>query len=417
MRSILLPGQYCVNHSSNSGRDRVYYTFNSIQNQLLGPDGTHSPIGFAYEYMNGSRGENMKGKKRVLAGFLEKSRLLNIIRNIPDNSLTIINYHRIYANKLDTEFDAHVFGPSVTEFEHQMSFLRKHVNLVSEQDIAHLARTGKSFSGRNALVTFDDGYRDNHQLAVPILKKYHIPAIFFIPTDSIEKSMLGWWDIISYFINHTEKEQISFNEQPILLHTRGDREMAKQHLLAYMKSAKHEESKNLLSRLSGLCGVEFPSRSIQEKELMSWDQIKEIASSEHLSIGSHTVSHRVLSTINGEEELKELEDSRKFLQKKLSCEIRSIAYPVGGYHAFSERTKKNAKKAGYHLGFSFNTGSNIENISDPFDIRRVGPEQNLSVYKAGIILPRIFSSMVAPPTFVDLNSHQHKERLNPKLSS
>ncbi len=334
----------------------------------------------------------MKGKKKLLAEFLEKSRLFNIARKIPANTLTIINYHRIYANKLDTEFDAGVFGSSVNEFEQQMAFLQKHVNVLSEQDIIGLVRTGKSLSGRNAFVTFDDGYRDNYQLAVPILKKYHIPALFFIPTKNIEESTLGWWDIISYFINHANEKNILLNEKFVPLQTPENKENAKQELLIYMKTARHEESKKLLTELSARCGVKFPSRAVQREELMSWEQIKEIANTDGLSIGSHTVSHRVLSTIENHEELRELQDSRIFLQQKLSCEINSIAYPVGGYHAFSERTKRNAHQAGYTLGFSFNTGTNYNTITDSFDIKRISPEKNLSIYKVNVILPRLFTN-------------------------
>lgn len=348
----------------------------------------------------------MKGKKNLLACVLEKSRLLNLSYNIPANTLTVINYHRIYADKLNTEFDADVFGPSVTEFEQQIAFLRERVNLLSEQDLIELITTGKSIPGRSALITFDDGYRDNYQLAVPVLKKYRVPAIFFIPTKSIEQSMLGWWDIISYFINHTNKQQISFNENTIPLRTRKERDQAKQLFLNYMKSVPHEQSKNLLTDLSEICNTAFPPRSRQREELMSWEQIKEIANTDFLSIGSHTLSHRVLSTIDAGEEHKELRDSREFLQQKLAGEINSIAYPVGGYHAFSERTKRNAYKAGYQLGFSFNTGTNHGCITDPFDIKRVGPENELSLYKSTVMLPRLFSSTTFFPKHSATNFHR-----------
>ncbi len=333
----------------------------------------------------------MKGKKKLLAKILETTRLLDMVSRTPGNTLTIVNYHRIYEDKLSTPFDPSVFGPSVYEFEQQMAFLRENFNLLSENDLINLTHTKQPFFGKNALVTFDDGYRDNYQLALPVLKKHQIPAIFFIPTYNIENSVLGWWDIIAYFVSQTEKKEITLDNERISLLTHEDREAARHRLLTYMKAVAHEKSNDLLDRLSNQCEVAFPPRSAQREQLMGWEQIEEIANTSNLSIGSHTVSHRVLSTINDDDELGELRNSRVFLQQKLSREIHSIAYPVGGYHAFSERTKKNAREAGYTLGFSFNTGTNYGCIADPFDIKRISPSPDLSVYKGNALLPRLFA--------------------------
>jgi len=337
----------------------------------------------------------MRDKKRMLSDFLEKTRLLNLLERVPASALIIINYHRVYHDKLVTEFDSGVFCPSMEEFDQQMAFLSKHTNLMTEDAVVELVQSGKSPPKRSTLVTFDDGYRDNYLFAVPILRKYSVPAIFFIPIESIEKSRVGWWDIIAYFIKHTEKETIPFRGERLLLRTKTEKEDAIRALQDYMKSVKSEESQDFLSNLSLVCGVDFPSKDIQREELMSWDQIKEIGGTELLSIGSHTISHRVLSTVSSEDELQELADSKLFLQQKLGCEIKSVAYPVGSYRTFNDRTKNNASKAGYSIGFSFNTGVNYGVILDPFNIKRIGPVADLTTFKSTLIIPRLFVSQPA----------------------
>ncbi len=332
----------------------------------------------------------MKNKKYLLSAFLEKTRLLNMLDLLSGNTLVIINYHRIYGDRLETKFDSGVFGPSVTEFDRQMAFLSKHANLLSEDEVVRLARSAEPLPKKSALITFDDGYKDNYELAVPVLQKYRVPAIFFIPTDSIENTNIGWWDIIAYFIKHTGKEAIPFNGTYLKLSTPEQREKVTRLLVTHMGTTKYEESINFLTELSLLCEVDFPSRNTQAQELMNWDQIKEIANTKLLSIGSHTVSHRVLNTVSDEEELQELQDSRAFLQNKLGHEIKSIAYPVGGYRHFSDRTKNNARKAGYSIGFSFNTGVNYHHITDAFNIKRIGPVADFSTFKSTFILPRVF---------------------------
>lgn len=334
----------------------------------------------------------MKDKKRMLSGFLERTRLLNMLELVPASALIIINYHRVYHDKLATEFDSGVFCPSMEEFDQQMAFLGKHANLITEEEIVRLAQSSKPLPKRSALVTFDDGYRDNYLFAVPVLKKYSVPAIFFIPIESIEKSRVGWWDVIAYFIKRTRKEVLPFNGRKLFLRTKTEKENAIAVLHDYMKLVRAEESRGFLAELSCLCDVDFPPKDMQREELMSWDQIMEIGDSEFLSIGSHTMSHRVLSTVSDEEELRELVDSRLFLQQKLGYEIKSIAYPVGSYQAFSDRTKNNARRAGYSIGFSFNTGVNYGSIIDPFNIKRTSPVADLATFKSMLIVPRVFVS-------------------------
>lgn len=332
----------------------------------------------------------MKDKKRILSGILDKTRLLKLLELIPENTLTIVNYHRIYDDKLETAFDSGVFGPSVAEFDQQMAFLGEHANLLSEEEVISLANSGEPLKKRNVFVTFDDGYKDNYLYAVPVLRKYNVPAAFFIPIDNIDNSRVGWWDIIAYFVKHTGKDGIPFKERDLSLRSPAERKQAIMVLLRHMKSTKNEESRNFLSELSLLCDVDFPSKEIQGKELMSWDEIGEIGNDKLLSIGSHTVSHRVLSTVSDEEEFQELQDSRAFLQKKLDCKIKSIAYPVGGYTAFSDRTKVNARRAGYSIGYSFNTGVNYGSLSDPYNVKRIDPAGDFSTFKSTLILPRVF---------------------------
>ena len=332
----------------------------------------------------------MKNKKRILSLFLDRTRLLNLLGHVSEPALIIVNYHRIHSGELDTPFDQGVFGPSVEQFEKEMAFLRRHVRLVDEDEVVRMAQSGETLTERCALVTFDDGYKDNFTLAKPVLEKYRVPAVFFIPVNAIEQSRLGWWDIIAYFVKRTGKQSIPFKGRELPVASVYDEQAAIRVLLNHMKTTKHEESREFLSELSELCDVAFPSTEAQAAELMSWDEIRDIAHTEGLSIGSHTVSHRVLSTISDDEEQRELRDSRRFLQERLDCDIRSIAYPVGNHNAFSERTKRNARDAGYSVGFSFNTGINRERLADPFDVMRIGPEGDLSTYKASVLLSKIF---------------------------
>lgn len=119
-------------------------------------------------------------KKLLLANFFFRTRLLKIAQRLDSKSFVVFNYHRIRPDISDFMplFDSGVYGPSATEFDEQVAWLSRNTCLLSEAEgIAHVE--GKSaVPPRGAMITFDDGYRDNYTLALPILK-YHRARLFF----------------------------------------------------------------------------------------------------------------------------------------------------------------------------------------------------------------------------------------------
>lgn len=90
-------------------------------------------------------------------------------------------YHSINNN-------SHYLSISPDVFERQLLFLKKNnFYFLKSED---LDNSEKLFNKKSVLITFDDGLEDNFTVAAPILKKYNIPAIFFIPTDFIGKEFI-----------------------------------------------------------------------------------------------------------------------------------------------------------------------------------------------------------------------------------
>ena len=261
--------------------------------------------------------------------------MANFLKLFKYKGLIVFNYHRIYKGKLSTFFDHEVFGASLHEFEAQMKWLKNNADLLNEDDLIYYVENNKRFPKRCCLITFDDGYIDNYTLAFPILEYLKIPSIFFIPTLPIENRELGWWDIISYFIKKSRKRNITINSKKIALGDYNEKLAAIKYLLHFKKNASNSISKNLLNTLSAECEVDFPDGNEQSSQLMTWNQLREV-NSKNITIGSHTSSHRVLSTIDRDDQLLELKKSKSYLEQKLDCKIRSISYPVGNYSAFSE---------------------------------------------------------------------------------
>jgi peptidoglycan/xylan/chitin deacetylase (PgdA/CDA1 family) len=306
------------------------------------------------------------------------------------NRLIVYNYHRIYKNDsgiINTIFDEGVYSASESQFRQQMIWLKKNTEILSEEKLLDIIRHGGTFSKPSSLVTFDDGYIDNYLIAYPILKQLEIPAIYFIPTQQISTRELGWWDVIAYIVKKSLKSTICLNNEEVQI---ADQSTAIKYIINRIKNEPYENTKYLLKHLSEACEVSIPDKDIQSNELMTWDQIREVSRG-GIAIGSHTHSHRVLTTLSNESQREEISIAKTIIEHEIGNKIHSIAYPVGNYHHFSQVSQSIALECGYELGFSFNTGVNYGNKVIPFDIKRIAPQKEIALFTAMAMLPSVFA--------------------------
>lgn len=307
--------------------------------------------------------------KSILKKFIARSRVLKLFKD--NNQLIILNYHRILDPNKVRLFDDGVFGPTQERFEQEMKWLKKETDIISEDELIDIIYNKKKINRVKSLVTFDDGYRDNYDLAYPVLKKLNIPAIFFIPTKQIEERKLGWWDITAFLVKHSTLPEIELG---------GDKYFFKnkpETILKIINKIKRMNADNVdafLIELSTKLKVDLPSIQLQDNELMTWDQIIEV-NKNGITIGSHTHEHAVLSNQNINRMREQIKKSKNILETKLGHSVNTIAYPVGGYRHFNQDAKNVSKELGFKLGYSFLTGVNHFPEIDPFDVRR-GSSQN-----------------------------------------
>jgi peptidoglycan/xylan/chitin deacetylase (PgdA/CDA1 family) len=149
-------------------------------------------------------------------------------------------------------------------------------------------------------------------------------------------------------------------------------------------------TRGLLDRLSKACEVDYPSMEAQSAELMSWEEVRRVSQSV-VTIGSHTHTHAVLSTLDREGQIVELASSREILERQLGTRVFSIAYPVGGYAQFTAETKELARDCGYSAGYSFATGVNAWQGLDAYDVKRVSSPVTVAFLAAKASVPGFFA--------------------------
>ena len=276
----------------------------------------------------------------MLAKAMQTTGIFSLTQLLSRNQLTIFNFHRIRDDNDPVIFDDSLFGPNIQTVTKHMKWLKSNADPVSEEDLLNHFRKGSKLPSRGFMITFDDGYLDNYTLGLPLFKELNIPAIYFVPTKVIQERGIGWWDMIYYMLKKTEHKEIYF---------RGERFEVPKPVMPLaeifngkMKLLTSNENHALIDELSHATGVSIPSQELCSREMMTWDQIREVDKT-CVKIGSHTHSHRVLATLDLETQRHELNHSKQILEKELGRKVTSFSYPVGGYEQFNTETKQFAR--------------------------------------------------------------------------
>src|ERR1700676_4277255 len=117
----------------------------------------------------------------------------------------VFNYHRV-GNGNESPFDRGLWSADAEAFTDQIRFCKSQLEVISPDDIPQVLAGGR---GRFALITFEDGYRENYEVAFPILKAERVPATFFIATGFVTAPQVPWWDEIAWMVRTSRKDQVA----------------------------------------------------------------------------------------------------------------------------------------------------------------------------------------------------------------
>ncbi|MFZ3047787.1 MAG: tetratricopeptide repeat protein, partial [Desulfatirhabdiaceae bacterium] len=139
------------------------------------------------------------------------------------------------------------------------------------------------------------------------------------------------------------------------------------------------------------CEVDLPEAELQDQEILTWNEIREMANNQ-IAIGSHTHTHRVLSTIDAGAQKEEMILSKLIIEQNVGQPVFSISYPVGEQRFITRETAKIAAECGYFLGFTTNTGINDWKYIQSHAVKRIARLlEKVSTMSLLTMLPEIFT--------------------------
>lgn len=279
-------------------------------------------------------------------------------------SLTVLLYHRVLRQSdpmLPHDLDAAMFDA-------QLSSLSQVFRVLSLEDALGRLRNG-TLPARALSITFDDGYRDNIEVAVPILKRHGMTATFFIATGFLDGGRM-MHDTIIETLRRLPSQQIDLEWIGL-----GKRAIDGNHSRVaiadeFMREIKYrslQEGLVACQRLALDVNAGLPNDL-----MMTFAQVRQLAAS-GMSVGAHTHDHTILSCVNETEGYSQIIKSRDILTNLLDCAPSMFAYPNGKPDTdYRSAHVEMVRRAGFLGAASVSIGTATRN-SDHFQVPRFVP--------------------------------------------
>jgi len=284
--------------------------------------------------------------------FLKNSKK-NLILNF--HGVTNVNGHRFNNRHLDSN-----------EFEKLIKYLNKNFKIVPLSQLFDIHRKLIPSEKPTISLTFDDGYNNNFTTALPILKKYNIPATFYIISESLmNNTFVVWPDMIDlvqkYATGNLEFSFGTFIKPGFSSHTQNI------SLIDFIKKSG-EKRNQYLTEIDNQCAYwrEHANKHPDFIQLITSDKLNEFKNEPLIEYGSHTHLHYNLEFLPENLCSNELTTSKRIIEEKTGRPVNSIAFPDGSYNA---KTLELSKVAGYNNAVAVDYKLN-ENNKNPFILSR-----------------------------------------------
>jgi peptidoglycan/xylan/chitin deacetylase (PgdA/CDA1 family) len=271
-----------------------------------------------------------------------------------------------------TDFDSGTFTCDAERFRRHLHIIRERFDVLDLERLCHQQESGTAPTRPMALITFDDGYRDNYQTAFPILKELGLPALFFLPTGFIGKSHVPWWDEVAWAVRHAAVDHIELPglTEPLAVGAKTNIERAIPKVLKWVKRTETMPLPERVDIVQRACQAGTRPQDQGTDLLLSWDEARTMHRA-GMGIGSHTHTHRLLAQLSVADQEQELASSKEILERELRAPVDSIAYPVGGHYCYTQETRHLARKLGYRIGFNHTNAVARLPASDAMDVNRL----------------------------------------------
>jgi peptidoglycan/xylan/chitin deacetylase (PgdA/CDA1 family) len=291
----------------------------------------------------------------------------------------------------DAEFQPNRHLEVEPEFLRMMlTHLRSRDIDIITMDEVHQRLIDRNFSRRFACFTLDDGYRDNRDFALPVMREFDAPLAVYVASDFAEGIGRVWWVALERVIARADSIEATIGDIETRLDTStaDAKQAAFCRLHDWLRSLPGE--RDIAREITALCARHGVDENAICRELcMSWDELKPFAAEPLVTIGAHTITHCNLARQTEETAQHEMVTSRARIEGALQRPALHLAYPYGDRIAAGPREFTLARAAGFKTAVTTRPGMLFAESADHLTaLQRVSLNGN---YQDARILPVLTS--------------------------
>lgn len=284
-----------------------------------------------------------------------------------DGRLSVLIFHRVLAQP-DPLFPGEL---DLVRFDAICAWLKAWFNVLPLDDAVRRWRD-RTLPSRAAAITFDDGYADNHDLALPILRHHGLTATFFIATGYLDGGVM-WNDEVINALRNTRRSSLDLRgigglEAGVV--ALGNDAARRSAIAAILRAVKHMTADGRRAAVAEVC--ERADATAFRGEMMSSPQVLALHRA-GMQIGAHTVTHPILAGLDAAAARAEMQRSRSQLESLLLDRVGLFAYPNGRPDVdYSGQTVALARELGFDAALTTAWGA-AGRATDPFQMPRFTP--------------------------------------------
>jgi peptidoglycan/xylan/chitin deacetylase (PgdA/CDA1 family) len=289
----------------------------------------------------------------------------------------VIMYHGVTPELVDPLVEGmHISGRL---FREQIRHLRRRYRVVPLGDVVERLEAGREVPDDWAVLTFDDGFRNNLTCAREILREEGaLPMSVFVTTEFIGTGTTSWTSLVLMATLYGSGSQLRVPDAEGGWHVRPARSRRQRanlfgEMLPLLKALGDEQCRLVLEEFH----AQFRAGELEEIrarfpsfDFLSWDEVREL-SRDGVDIGSHSRSHAYLRSELGRARLEdEIRGSRACIERELGMAPPHFAYPNGTRADFCALSGQLLREAGYRCALTTLRGT-VVGGDDPFELRRL----------------------------------------------
>ncbi|UGY17341.1 polysaccharide deacetylase family protein [Bradyrhizobium septentrionale] len=258
-------------------------------------------------------------------------------------------------------------GASPDFLEYSLKWLRQEGWEIVSLDTCLEQLAADTQPHRYAVLTFDDGYRDNVATALPILERHNAPFTVYVPTGAVTRTLQPWWLGLRELFRL--RDSIAIDGMAMRFSCRDFDEKAS--ALEKVSNWVHEDYHRveMLTPTFNKAGLSL--ESLNDTYFLNGAELQALARHPLASIGGHTESHPALAYLNEALARAEMADNRNYLEGLLQRPVRHVAFPYGNARACGPREQHLAVEAGFSTAVTTRHGQISDRKPNHFALPRI----------------------------------------------